>query len=150
MALIRITKEFDFEMAHALYQHNGACRFIHGHSYKLAITIVGQPIQDTTSPYNGMVMDFKVLKSIVKQHIVDVYDHALVLNAAAPYEESAGMELFDNTIKVPYQPTCENMVQAFAELLNTHLPATVKLYAVKLHETATSYAEWMADDNTNK
>lgn len=149
MSMIRITKEFEFEMAHALYKHDGACKYIHGHSYKLAVTVIGNPLHDKQSPHNGMVIDFKVLKSIVKNQIIDVFDHALVLNADAPYQEQAQGELFDNIIKVPYQPTCENMVLDFVERIQKYLPPQVKLYSIKLNETATSYAEWVVDDYTS-
>jgi len=58
MNIIRLTKEFNFEMAHALFGYDGACKNIHGHSYKLSVTIKGQPIVDSKNPKMGMVMDF--------------------------------------------------------------------------------------------
>src|SRR5690606_19438176 len=79
MPVIRLTKMFEIEMAHALKGYDGLCKYIHGHSYKLEVTIKGTPINDHTNPKNGMVMDFKDLKKIVKEHILNVYDHALVL-----------------------------------------------------------------------
>ena len=85
-SVIRITKEFKFEMAHALKGYDGLCRNIHGHSYELLVTISGYPISDSNSPKLGMVMDFGDLKQIVRSTIVDVYDHALVLNNTYPKE----------------------------------------------------------------
>ena len=82
--IIRITKEFKFEMAHALKGYDGPCRNIHGHSYELLVTISGYPITDTKSPKLGMVMDFGNLKKIVRTAIIDIYDHALVLNSSMP------------------------------------------------------------------
>ena len=80
MSKIRITKMYDFEMAHVLKDYDGPCRNIHGHSYKLFVTVSGTPISDPSSPKKGMVMDFKDLKAIVKTHIVDArIPHALLL-----------------------------------------------------------------------
>ncbi|HQH18564.1 MAG TPA: 6-carboxytetrahydropterin synthase, partial [Bacteroidales bacterium] len=60
MAVIRITKEFKFEMAHALWGYDGPCKNIHGHSYYLYVTIIGSPINNPQSPKNGMVIDYSV------------------------------------------------------------------------------------------
>ena len=42
-ARIRLTKEFTFETGHALYGYDGLCKNVHGHSYKLAVTVIGTP-----------------------------------------------------------------------------------------------------------
>lgn len=64
MAVIRLTKEFSFEAAHALDGYDGPCREIHGHSYRLFVTVKGCPADDDTNPKCGMVMDFGVLKAL--------------------------------------------------------------------------------------
>ncbi len=146
--MIRITKHFDFESAHALYGYDGKCRNIHGHSYHFYVTVAGKPIDDSENPKNGMVMDFGDLKRIVKKEIVDVFDHSVVFNAHSPHKELA-KNLEQNghrIILVPYQPTSENMLIDFAERIKIHLPENVSLHALKLYETANSYAEWFADD----
>lgn len=146
MALIRVSKEFNFEMAHALWHYDGQCKYIHGHSYKLIVTIIGNNITDQTHPKQGMVIDFGDLKKLVNQHIISVFDHALVLKGeGANFDKSH--EAFGNLIEVDYQPTCENMVVDFALRLKAQLPTNVTLHHVKLYETATSYAEWYASDN---
>jgi 6-pyruvoyltetrahydropterin/6-carboxytetrahydropterin synthase len=61
MSIIRITKEFQFEMAHALLGHDGPCKNIHGHSYKLDVTVKGKVKQNTTDPDEGMVVDFTII-----------------------------------------------------------------------------------------
>ena len=58
MSVIRVTKEFTFEAAHALYNYDGQCSNIHGHSYRLFVTVKGSPVSDINHPKNGMVMDF--------------------------------------------------------------------------------------------
>ena len=83
-AHIRITKEFKFEMAHALLGYDGPCRNVHGHSYELSVTVIGKPIEEKSHAKLGMVMDFGDLKRIVKDEVVDVFDHALVLNREMP------------------------------------------------------------------
>ena len=59
---IRITKEFKFETGHALYGYDGLCKNVHGHSYKLSVTVLGSPIIDSKQTKNGMVIDFSDLK----------------------------------------------------------------------------------------
>jgi len=73
----RITKEFKFECAHALTGYDGKCSHIHGHSYKLRVTVKGKPIDDPKSPKFGMVLDFNDLEKIIKENIIDKFDHAL-------------------------------------------------------------------------
>ncbi len=148
MKKIRITKHFDFESAHALYGYDGKCKNIHGHSYHLYVTVIGEPIDDGENPKNGMVMDFGDLKRIVKKEIVDVFDHAVVFNGNSPHKE-LGNTIKDNAhriILVPYQPTSENMLFDFADRIKALLPKEVSLHSLKLNETANSYAEWFASD----
>lgn len=145
---IRITKEFGFEMAHALWNYDGKCKNIHGHSYKLFVTVKGTPIEEENHPKNGMVMDFGDLKKIVNKKIVDTHDHALALNKNTPHAEFFNREhYFDLVLLKDYQPTCEKMVVEFAEIIKQELPKNVELVSIKLYETATSYAEWLAEDN---
>ncbi len=62
---------------------------MHGHSYQLYVTIIGEPINDSSHAKNGMVLDFGDLKKIVNQEIIDVFDHATVLNKNSPHRELA-------------------------------------------------------------
>jgi 6-pyruvoyltetrahydropterin/6-carboxytetrahydropterin synthase len=149
MSNIRITKQFSFETGHALYGYDGKCRNVHGHSYKLAVTVIGKPITDSNNVKSGMVIDFTDLKKIVKEEIVNVFDHATVFNKNTPHIELA-KELKDrghNILLVNYQPTSEMMIIDFSEKIKKHLPKNITLHSLKLQETATSYAEWYANDN---
>jgi len=148
MKLIRITKHFDFEAAHALYGYDGKCKNIHGHSYQLFVTVIGSPIHDENHPKNGMVMDFGDLKKIVKNQIISKFDHALVLNENTPHKNLAETlkEYSNKTILVKYQPTSELMLVDFAKRIEKELPDTIKLHNLKLFETSNSYAEWFAED----
>ena len=131
MAVIRLTKEFSFEAAHALDGYDGPCREIHGHSYRLFVTVKGTPAEDASNPKCGMVLD------------------ALVLRASESGEEFFRVlaERFGNVVTVGYQPTCENMLGDFAARIAARLPEGVALHSLRLHETATSFAEWFAEDN---
>lgn len=149
MGKIRITKQFTFETGHALYGYDGKCRNVHGHSYKLSVTVIGTPIGNTEDVKLGMVIDFGDLKKIVKEEIVDPFDHATVFNKNTPHIELA-KELQDRGHKVilaNYQPTSENMVIDFASKIKGRLPKNVLLHSLKLRETETAYAEWHAEDN---
>ncbi len=140
---------FSFETGHALYGYDGKCRNVHGHSYRLSVTVVGHPISDNTHVKFGMVIDFGDLKKIVKEEIVNVFDHATVFNKNTPHVELA-MELKNrghNVLLVDYQPTSEMMVIDFADKIKKRLPENIQLHSLKLQETATSYAEWFASDN---
>lgn len=149
MSTIRITKQFDFETGHALYGYDGKCRNVHGHSYKLDVTVIGTPIDDSNHVKYGMVIDFSDLKKIVKEEIVEVFDHATVFNKNTPHVELA-QELKQrghHVLLVDYQPTSEMMVIDFAKKIKARLPENIKLHSLKLQETATSYAQWFASDN---
>ena len=150
MSNIRITKQFSFETGHALYGYDGKCKNVHGHSYKLSVTVIGTPIVDRSNVKFGMVIDFSDLKKIVREEIVDVFDHATVFNETTPHVELAN-ELKSrghHVILVNYQPTSENMVTDFAKKIKDRLPQSVALHSLRLQETETSFAEWYASDNS--
>lgn len=148
MAIVRVTKEFRFEMAHALWNYDGLCKNIHGHSYILYVTIKGEPISNINDVKYGMVMDFGDLKKIVNESIVNKMDHSLVISEHSKHEHLLQTEqMFDRRHILNYQPTCENMVIDFSERIIKLLPDNIKLQSLRLFETATSYAEWNADDN---
>lgn len=148
METIRITKQFTFETGHALWGYDGKCRNVHGHSYKLSVTVIGKPIADTSHVKQGMVIDFGDLKKIVNAEIVNVFDHATVFNKNTPHLELAAelTERGHNVLLVDYQPTSEMMVIDFATKIKALLPKTIQLHALRLQETETSFAEWYASD----
>lgn len=141
--MIYITKIFHFEAAHALVGYDGKCRNIHGHSYELQVTVKGMPIDEPENPKNGMVIDFKDLKRIVNEEVVERLDHSFIIGTNMPddFVESAKQN-FDKIVCVAYQPTTENMLADFAERIKVKLPQNVDLYSVRLQETRDSFAEW--------
>jgi len=148
MSKIRLTRRFTFEAAHALQHYNGPCRNIHGHSYKLEVTVIGIPLVDEEHPKNGMVIDFGDLKKIVHELIVAPFDHALLLRADSAAELLTALrQLNHKLLLTPYQPTCENMLIDFKTRLSGRLPGHVQLHSLKLWETENAFAEWYAADN---
>lgn len=146
MAKLRITKEFRFEGAHALMNYNGKCKNIHGHSYILYVTVIGEAKTDPNGPDNGMVIDFKLLKDIVNKNVIDKFDHALVLEEGTPLSNELSTE-YPNVYLTNFRPTTENLICFFAQAIKENLPQGINLYSLKLHETASSYIEWFAEDN---
>jgi len=142
---IRITKEFNFEAAHALDGYNGKCKDIHGHSYKLKITFIGTPKQDKKLSECGMVEDFGTIKNIVKQKVYNLFDHRLILRKDSRFIKIR--EINDRIRLVDYQPTCENMLAEIVDILQNNKPENAKLVSVFLRETPNSYAEWFETDN---
>lgn len=121
---ITITKIFEFAAAHHLPHHKGKCLNIHGHSYRLEITITGSIQKEGRA--RGMIIDFGNFKKIVKNNILSELDHCN-LNT-----------LFDN-------PTAEIMVNAIAKQIQLHLGKSINVAKVRLWETSTSYATWEED-----
>jgi 6-pyruvoyltetrahydropterin/6-carboxytetrahydropterin synthase len=148
MATLRVTKSFTFEMAHALWNYDGPCRNIHGHSYQLFVTVKGVASTDLASTKLGMVVDFTDLKRIVNENVVDVFDHSVVISTRASQPDIKRVEqMFEKFYVVDYQPTCENLVTDMASRIKKALPVNIALFSLKLLETATSWAEWFAADN---
>ena len=129
MEKVRVTKEFNFEMAHALWNYDGACKNIHGHSYRLFVTIIGVPIKDENNVKFGMVIDFKDLKEIVQRNIVQILDHSLIVykNAAGDSLDSV-KKMYEKVYVFDFQPTCENLISHIAKILKEKLPAGISLH----------------------
>ena len=148
MSKIRLTRLFSFEMAHALQGYDGPCSNIHGHTYRLEVTVIGTPLADEAHPKNGMVLDFGDLKRLVQINVVEALDHALLLYIGSPPELVDTLrKLRHKLVLTPYQPTCENMLIDFKGRLCSVLPASVQLFSIKLWETQNSFAEWYASDD---
>jgi|GEM_PF-24624 len=148
MGTVRLTKIFNFEMAHALLNYEGKCKNIHGHSYTLEVTIIGSPKSSQGDPEDGLLIDFGTLKKLVNSTIIQKVDHSLMLNELHDKELLEHLHhSFRKILKVSYQPTCENMLLDFANKLKHSLPQQALLHHLRLEETHSSYAEWYASDN---
>ena len=135
-------------MAHALWNHDGPCRNIHGHSYKLYVTVRGMTVQDAGNSKLGMVIDFSDLKDIVMREVVEYFDHSVIICDLEDHPAVGMMkDAYEKVRVVDYQPTCENLVLQMAGRIAVALPENIELYSLRLRETGTSYAEWHASDN---
>jgi 6-pyruvoyltetrahydropterin/6-carboxytetrahydropterin synthase len=119
---VRIRKQFPFEAAHVLPHHPGKCARLHGHSYRLDVTVEG-PLQ-SSGPAAGMVVDFDDLSSIVRANVIDELDHRYL----------------NDSIE---NPTSENIVAWIWQRLESRLPGLAEL---TLWETADACAVLRRDD----
>ncbi len=143
--MISVTKIFNFEMAHALYNYEGPCSNIHGHSYVLHVTVKSTKRGETELVLPGFIMDFKELKEIVNSSVISLLDHKLVLS----YDYMNSLEShtsFRNLFLFETEPTAENLLLFISKELIASLPPKVSLHSLKLFETNNSYAEWFNDN----
>ena len=137
--MFRVSKEFSFDMAHILDGHDGKCRNLHGHTYKLQVEVSGDLYQQ--GPKKGMVIDFADLKDIVKTLILEPMDHAFIYDTNSEREcKIAALlnELDSKTFGMPSRTTAEEMARFIFNRLKSELP----LSAVRLWETPTSFCEY--------
>ena len=127
--VIKVTKSFTFDAAHFLPNHKGKCANMHGHTYKLEVTVVRDDGNLMNSGSDeGMVVDFYDLKAIVKAEVIDKMDHK-VLNEV-----------------LPFRTTAENMAAHIFGVLTDRLQSNgVKVEKIKLWETPDSYVEVCLD-----
>ncbi|HEY8908741.1 MAG TPA: 6-carboxytetrahydropterin synthase QueD [Desulfosporosinus sp.] len=123
--VIKVTKSFTFDAAHFLPNHKGKCATMHGHTYRLEVTVVrnnGQLINGGSD--DSMVIDFYDLKAIVTAEVIDKIDHK-VLNEV-----------------LPFRTTAENMASHIFSVLTDKLQSSgVIVEKIKLWETPDSYVE---------
>ena len=147
--MIQITKIFHFEMAHAIFGYEGACKNIHGHSYELHVSVAAAGGNPDYIPAPGFVVDFSEIKRTVNKTVIEKMDHVLLLSEAFlainPSFSSA-----ENLVIWPMEPTVENMLVFIMKTVSLHLPISIKLVSLKLYETKNSYAEWTNDNIFNK
>ena len=140
--MLQITKIFNFETAHALHGYAGKCRNLHGHSYKLHVTVSSKTPEEGYLGGTGILMDFKDLKKLVNEKVVDKFDHRLILSkaylAANPnLGELENLEIWD------IEPSAENIILYIKQELLGGFPEDVELVKLVLYETSDSYAEWI-------
>jgi 6-pyruvoyltetrahydropterin/6-carboxytetrahydropterin synthase len=148
MAVLHLTRVFNFDMAHALLNYHGKCKNIHGHTYKLKVTVKGMPCNEDNSPKKGMLIDFSDFKRLIQEDIIDVWDHALMIHQNSdPVLLQALIKNYEKIIGVSFQPTTENMVCELATIIRKILPVDLQLFSLRLYETERSFAEWYASEN---
>jgi len=126
-----ISKEFDFDMSHRLEGYNGLCKSIHGHTYKLIVSLDINKLDAL-----GMCVDFKVLKEVVKENIIKYVDHSIWLKQSVKNDKLIKLLIKEKNrlLLTPYNSTAENMALTFWHILSKKLP----LFTLTVYETATS------------
>jgi 6-pyruvoyltetrahydropterin/6-carboxytetrahydropterin synthase len=148
MAILRLSRVFYFDMAHVLLNYHGKCKNIHGHTYRLEVTVKGAPCNDETSPMKGMLIDFSDFKKLIQGNLISVWDHALMIHQGSdPVLLDALKSNYEKIIITPFQPTTENMICEMASIIKELLPSHLQLFCLRLYETEKSYAEWHASEN---
>jgi 6-pyruvoyltetrahydropterin/6-carboxytetrahydropterin synthase len=142
--MIQLTKIFRFETAHAIHQYNGKCRDVHGHSYELHVTVSGDDHKEEYIEPPGFIMDFKDLKQLVTNSVIEKFDHKVILSSSylADHPELSRLH---NLVEWKREPSAENMVVFIRRSIDEDLPAGIRLKELKLYETADSYAEWCCE-----
>lgn len=135
--MITVTKTVKFDAAHVLTNHQGLCKNLHGHTYRVDISVSQREGEDS-----DMVIDFKDLKSIAEAVICDRFDHAFIYNTTSPGECDIAAVVEKNsmrTVAIPFRSTAENLAKYFFKLLIARIP---NIASVKVWETAMSSAEY--------
>ena len=135
--MITVTKTVKFDAAHVLTNHQGLCKNLHGHTYRVDVS-VSQAADDD----RDMVIDFKDLKGIAHEVVCDRFDHAFIYNTESVGEREIAAVVEKNgmrTVAIPFRSTAENLAKLFFGDLKARIPGLV---AVKVWETADSCAEY--------
>lgn len=148
MNLTSINKTVRFEAAHRLMNHPGLCSNLHGHSYKIEVSVcIGTRDIDKNT---GMVMDFSDLKKIIKENIIGHFDHATVLCFNDPLEPIIRKTIPGiRIVSLDREPTAENMgnmmIDELIPVIRASIFCEVKWISIKIWETEDSYAVCFKD-----
>lgn len=135
--MITVTKTVKFDAAHVLTNHQGLCKNLHGHTYRVDVSVAQAEDDD-----RDMVIDFKDLKGIANEVVCDRFDHAFIYNTESVGEREIAAVVEKNgmrTVAIPFRSTAENLAKLFFSDLKARIPGLV---AVKVWETADSCAEY--------
>lgn len=139
--MLKVAKEFSFDMAHLLDGHDGKCKNLHGHTYKLQVIVSGET--ENSGAKKGMVIDFSDLKKVVNDLIISPMDHAFIYDQSSEREIKIAQllqQLNSKTFALPMRSTAENLAQFIFQRLKENVG--FHLHSVRLWETPTSFAEY--------
>ena len=149
--MITITRKLEFDAGHRIPDHKSQCRNLHGHRYTLEVTLVGEVIEKEGHSDNGMIMDFSDVKTIAKEHLVDVWDHAFITYS----KDTVVREFLESlpghrTVIIDCIPTVENLARTAFNILkpafHDRFGTGLRLQRLVLHETPNCWAEITTDD----
>jgi 6-pyruvoyltetrahydropterin/6-carboxytetrahydropterin synthase len=132
---LRIAKEFHWEMGHRLPEHFGLCKNIHGHSYKMILTVEGEMNEQQ------MVIDYYDLEKIISP-IIQELDHAFMVNKNDKLVLEFLNQINSKKVVVDFDATVENIcLFILNKIKNASLPKNIKAINVRIFETQFDYAE---------
>ena len=141
-----ITTRLEFDAGHRIPNHKSNCKNLHGHRYAIEVTVTGPIHDDIKSSDFGMVIDFSDVKQIIRDLIVDRWDHAFIV-----YKDDHEIVNFLNTLPnhktviFPVVPTAENMAaEAYLILsseFNHRFHHQLKIKQIRIYETPNSWAD---------
>jgi len=136
--MLTVSKQCQFDAAHVLTHHEGQCRNLHGHTYRVIVEVA------EAEDGRDMVIDFKDLKQVIREVILDRFDHAFIYNEASESECEIAAVIAKHGMKsagLPFHSTAENLARHFYDALAAH----VNVVAVRVFETPESCAEYRRD-----
>lgn len=139
--MLTITKSVRFDAAHVLTNHSGLCKNLHGHTYRVDVSV-----RQAERDQSDMVMDFKDVKRICEETVLARFDHAFIYDETSEGESEIAAVVKKNgmrTAALPFRSTAENLARwIFGELK----PIISGLHSVRVYETADSCAEYAMPD----
>ena len=142
--MLTVTKTVRFDAAHILTNHQGMCRNLHGHTYRVDVSVRRSAAASGSGVPSDMVIDFKDLKKVIEDTVVSRYDHAFIYNETSPAESEIAAVVSKHGMRVvalPWRSTAENLARHFFAELSARLEG---VSSVKVWETPDSCAEYSA------
>ena len=142
---MKIVKVIQWDMGHRVMNHRSICKGLHGHRYKAEICIEGELIEKEGVSEEGMVIDFDIMKKLIKNHIHDKADHRFMVYEGDPILRDkipSAIQEELNFLLVPFIPTVENIVRWCYDQLHNHMPKEVFIANCLLWETPNHWAEY--------
>jgi len=144
--MIQITKTIEWHMGHRIPNHDGQCRYPHGHSYRLELTLSGPLVKEQGAPDEGMIVDFSLVSQALKTHVKDLLDHRFVAYDQDPLLKKAFAGDLGEELKiffVPFIPTSENLVKWCYLQLKDVFPPKINVVKLRLYETSKSWSDYV-------
>jgi 6-pyruvoyltetrahydropterin/6-carboxytetrahydropterin synthase len=145
--MIQITRKFEFDAGHRIPNHLSLCKNLHGHRYVLEATITGDLVSDDKASDFGMVLDFGEIKSVIKTHLIDEWDHAfLVYDGDLAVKDFLASLPNHKTIVLPVVPTAENLAklafEKISQIIQEKVDKRLIVKHVRLYETPNCWADF--------
>ena len=138
--MLTITKSVRFDAAHVLTNHKGMCRNLHGHTYRVDVSV-----RQADGENAGMVMDFKDVKRICEETVLSRFDHAFIYDETSAAEVEIASVVMKHGMRaaaLPFRSTAENLARWIFGELQGRIRG---LSSVRVYETADSCAEYSVD-----